>query len=214
MSPIHTHGLKFKWRVSENFAYLGGNGSRCQGLYVCLRPRDILCALMFGRYCTHIYVHAYVCFFGGRFGAKRLMAEEPTVSKKRLRFQAVDDAAMLPLTGVLPQYFTLPTKVIYEEKRGRSRSDVHKLRQHATLLLALKRTQGNCAFSQATMQQCLATVGDARKDDWKFSKEDVEDWSTRVAQRIRCMCGHFAAALKKNTVRSGARTSWRPAVAC
>ena len=142
------------------------------------------------------------------------MAEEPTVSKKRLRFQASDDADMLQLTAVLQQYFTLPTRVIYEEKRGRSRSDVHKLCQHATLLLALKRIQGNCAFSQATMQRCLAAAGDARKDDWKFSIEDLEDWSTRVAQRIRCMCGHFAAALKNNTVRSGARTPWRTAVAC
>ena len=142
------------------------------------------------------------------------MGEEPTAPHKRCRFQASEDGDTLQLIAVLQQYFTTPTKVTYEEKRGRSRSDVPKLRQHAALLLALKCIQCNCSFSQTTTQHCLATVGEAKKSEWKFSREDLEDWSTRVAQRVRCMCGHFTAAARKNTVLSGSRTFCQTTAAC
>ena len=58
--------------------------------------------------------------------------------------------------------------------------------------------QPNLSFTQRALATLLQKVATKNKQNWEFSFEDIDDFSTQVAKRLRTMCRHVQQARSKD----------------
>eukprot|EP00974_Lingulodinium_polyedra_P001045 98512-Lingulodinium_polyedra.AAC.1 len=124
------------------------------------------------------------------------MEKSPSPDRKRRRRWGSAENTR-DLTDILTSYLTHPTKIQYGEDLGKTKLDKATLVLHGGLLLSLKSLQCNLVFAQSSVQAALREVGTSRRELWKFTEADLQDWPIRMSKRIRCMCAHFATACRK-----------------
>ena len=67
------------------------------------------------------------------------------------------------------------------------------------LLNQLLECQPNLAFTPMAMKKILFGIAQQNQKAWRFTDQDMEDFSSDVGQTLRTMCRHFAQAMSKNT---------------
>ena len=67
------------------------------------------------------------------------------------------------------------------------------------LLNQLLECQPNLAFTPMAMKKILFGIAQQNQKAWRFTDQDMEDFSSDVGQTLRLMCRHFAQAMSKNT---------------
>ncbi len=102
------------------------------------------------------------------------------------------------LRETLKTHIVSPISVQYTEKMT-GKIDTKALSANAGLLRALRALQPNLAFPPVLMSQALVDLAKAKKKDWKFTAQDIEDFGTTVSKQIRAMCRHYSQALCKRT---------------
>lgn len=140
--------------------------------------------------------------FRSRSGFNDMAAEAgapAAPAAKRPRFVDAEGS----LVNVLASYFTTPTKVSYGDLMSAAKVEPRLIVQHARLLGKLRALQSNLAFKKASMKDAMYLVGQQKMSDWRFSQEDLLDWHACMAERVRTMCAHYAAALRRK-----ARPKW------
>jgi hypothetical protein len=65
------------------------------------------------------------------------------------------------------------------------------------LLNQLLGCQGNLAFTPLAMKTILYHIAQKSQKSWRFTDQDLEDFSIDVGQSLRMMCRHFSQAMSK-----------------
>ena len=76
-----------------------------------------------------------------------------------------------------------------------------KIMRHKKLLVQLHAVQANLSFAKLTMQRLLHAIAVGKP--WKLTGEEVKDFASKGANRIRGMCRHLSQSILKPIGRSG-----------
>ena len=101
------------------------------------------------------------------------------------------------LEQILMECARRPGWVRYAESPGqKARTDL--LLMHKEMLRKLCDASPTLAFTQNSMERALVEVHKSK--GWSLTGEQLADWKTSVAKRIRCMCRHVMKARRRDTV--------------
>ena len=101
------------------------------------------------------------------------------------------------MLAVLREGIKIPTAIVYAEEMKRGKVEARILKKHARLLAGLQKLQPNLSFTQHDMKKALRLLGEENHQTWWLSENELEDFSKRVAWRLRVMCSHLSAALRR-----------------
>jgi hypothetical protein len=118
-------------------------------------------------------------------------------SDTRTRFDAKTTEARDGLFQILEKHLTIPTKIKYGTDMKTSKIEKARLITHASFLLELRALQSNMSFSKVAMKSQLKQLAESKNTSWRLSVDEVENFSSTVSDRVRCMCRHFVQASSK-----------------
>lgn len=112
----------------------------------------------------------------------------------RPRFNSKQPDARDELYRILQKHVTIPTKIKYTTDLMKGKIQKAQLITHGSLLLDLRALQCNMSFSKAAMKDQLKQLAVKQHTSWRLSADEVENFSSTMSDRVRCMCRHFMQA--------------------
>lgn len=78
--------------------------------------------------------------------------------------------------------------------KDNEKTDPKTLVAHGELLENLYKEQPNMAFKQATMLLVFMDIGQRKNNIWGLPEDELRDWASTMAKRVRLMCRHVMQA--------------------
>ena len=83
------------------------------------------------------------------------------------------------------------------DKLGQTEVDVPMLKKYGALIRDLAGVQGNLSFARTMCLSCFKQLFDKFHEAWNMTSEWKSEWAEAMCQRLRNLCYHMAAALRK-----------------
>ena len=75
----------------------------------------------------------------------------------------------------------------------------HSMEKAADVLRAIRSKISNFSVVKAAVEKALGEIGDEKNKKWKWTEEELDEWKSENAKRVRTLCLQAAACSRRRT---------------